>query len=658
MSESQTPPATPVVPPISDAPRDRQASQFQALVPFVPVVNFDDQLRGVRNLRLADVVEASPFAAMAVTEQIDRIVAAFNRNVKEPCIVGAGARAGERVEPGCFMLAHMNKVPEIAAGKGDRLTLKLTSGYTETGFIPASSKTGIHKMTEPVLGDFGSFIVNVPQGKYALIWSGQTPRILGPGSHVIHDIQFRVEAGGNFLVPEVTPHLSHGNLHIIRVPVGSFAKVVVDTKPMLLPYRSEPYVFDTALFTFSEFVQTNESYISHGPLHLIRVPAGSVAKVWLGSKPLLLEYREEPYFFDDPLFRAVKGSIFESAAKKHITHGSISRVRPGVDGDLEIAVLQVDGDIYFIDRFTTIDSSSHAILGFLNTGIVTCVFPSAQTREERRRENPRATLDEISFEPMTTRDSLKVGLKLLVAYQVNDPHKVMKKLRMQDIMSHVESLAVSDLMRAVQNSTSQNFLHSSGKNHEHELEAGETLSVTDKVRGELKKHLDDCGLSLVRLSIEESKILDEELAREMAKQALVAAKASAEQAVIEQKAAVAKSNAELEAMSRRVKQEQDNQIRISAARAELEAQRLAAEGIVCKAEAEQKAAELRGEQFRKYPELLQLELAKIQAEALKSWRVTLIAPELSSTPFGTFPGGSLSAAQLATIKSANAGSAQ
>ena len=605
-----------------------------AIVLYVPQVRLEERL--MHEASVADLVVASPYEKEPAATRIALVADAFNKNVKEKVIVDAGARHGDRIEPGMFLLAHCNKVPEVAIGKGERLTLRITTGYTQTGYI--GRPDGKYQQSEVLIGEYGSHILNVPLGKLAKVWSGNEPKLFGEGCHVIHDTLFRADTNGeNLLVDVSSQHISHGTIHIVRVPLGSLGKVMIDSKPVLLPYRSEPYGFYTAFLKFEGFAKQSDSNIELGSLHLIRVPSGSVAKAWLGSKSLLLEYRDEPYFFDDPLFKLNPTNGFESANVKHIQHGSINRLRPGVDGDLELAVLQHDGELTLVDKFTTVDDPNDAVLGFLNMGMQTLVFPSKETRNERRRENPKATDIEVCFEPMTTRDSLKVGLKLLVVFQVNDPQRVLRKLRLADIISHVENLAVSDIARAVQNSTSQNFLLSSSVHHDDMDE--KDMSVTDLVRRELAKHLDDCGLKLVRFNIEEAKVLDEDLAKEMSKQALVAAAVSAEQAVIAQKAAVARSNAELEAMARRVKQDQENLINIAAAEANLKAERLRAQAIVVLAEAEQKKWAMTGELYQKYPELLQLEITRLQMTELARCSVTVIAPDLATTPFLNFPTG-------------------
>jgi regulator of protease activity HflC (stomatin/prohibitin superfamily) len=153
------------------------------------------------------------------------------------------------------------------------------------------------------------------------------------------------------------------------------------------------------------------------------------------------------------------------------------------------------------------------------------------------------------------------------------------------------------------------------------------------VRDELRRHLVECGLELVRFNVEEAKVLDEEISREMSRQSLVAATANAEQAVIKQKTAIAQSHAELEAMARRVQQDQENKIRISAAEAELQAARLKAQAVVVQAEAAAKSAEMEGEVLMKYPALLQLRLAELQARALSGSNLSIVSPGLEMSPY-------------------------
>lgn len=630
-------------------------------LPYLPTL--EEKIKQVNLKSLSDVVLQSQFSHLPQAEQVAAIVKTFNKNVKDPVIVNAGARAGHRIQPGLFMLAHKNRVPELFAGNNKRMIIALTGGYTETGYIGGDN--GFHKQTEPVIGAFGSYVVNVPQGSFAKIWSGQIPRLLGEGSHVIHDPQFRVEAGAqideasrcflleddrNFFVSQSDNVIMHNIIRIIRVPVGSIASVTVDTVPLFLPYRPEAYVFVTPIFNFGGFSLLTENFIDNGPLHIVRVPGGSVLRIWLGSKPLILESRDEPYFFDDANFKVEKGvgdmadSLFDggpgsnppfvSCFKKTIKHGTILRLRPGVNGELEQAVLQRGTEFEFVSKSIIINDPICSLVGYINTGLQTLIFPSARTVAERQANRKDASWDEIHYEPMTTRDSLKVGLKLLVAIQVVDPALCLTKLRLQDIIEHVENLAVSDMARAVQHSNSQNFLHTSGNTQHHDEDKVHELPMVDQVRHHLVNHLRECGIKLIRFNVEEAKVFDKVLQAEMSKQALLAAQVSAQQSVIEQKTAIAEATAQLEAMADRVRQEQENKILISIAKTDLESAKMLAEASVVMAEAEQKSKAMMGSVYQKYPQLLELSMTETNCSALNNSIVQVIAPQCAVASIG------------------------
>jgi len=61
---------------------------------------------------------------------------------------------------------------------------------------------------------------------------------------------------------------------------------------MLLYARADgrPFVVDDPLFRFDSFVSQTESYIGHGTIHILRIPSGKVAKVWIGMNNLLSEF--------------------------------------------------------------------------------------------------------------------------------------------------------------------------------------------------------------------------------------------------------------------------------------------------------------------------------------------------------------------------------
>ena len=99
--------------------------------------------------------------------------------------------------------------------------------------------------------------------------------------------------------------------------------------------------------------------------------------------------------------------------------------------------------------------------------------------------------------------------------------------------------------------------------------------------------------------------------------------------MIVQRAAVARNNAEMEAATIAIQQAQQNETVVSAAKASWEASKLNAEALVAMAEAECQAMEMRGRMYRAYPELLQVEIAQMQIEALKKCQIIVCADSLT-----------------------------
>jgi len=79
--------------------------------------------------------------------------------------------------------------------------------------------------------------------------------------------------------------------------------------------------------------------------------------------------------------------------------------------------------------------------------------------KNRKADNPHADPAVLSYEVFITKDSLKVGVKLLVAYQILDPLMALTMLRDEEgLLRHVENLAVTDMGKAIQQSSSQGTL--------------------------------------------------------------------------------------------------------------------------------------------------------------------------------------------------------
>lgn len=749
--------------------------------------------------RLKDVIQKSTLSDPNPMKQSANVVKAFNERLadskKKPIIGIANFRPGVRIEPNEFFLAHQNKIPELASANGNRLLVEYTKLRTESG------RLGIIKQSECFFGAHGSYVINVPKGKYAKAWNGSDshPVILDEGVHVIHDPLFRFDINdplknslphfdaGTAFVDQSRPYLDHGTLHILRVPQGKWAKVIVNGKAELLephdepyvfntanfvfnyntdlvdqslnyishqnlhilrvpqgklakvivngkarllehqdePYifdtpnfvfdygrdlvdlssnyvshqnlhilrvppghfakvwvngrpelkepRDEPYIFDTARFVFNpetDFVKQNEWYIGHGTTHILRVPAGCVAKIWDGATPRLLEFREEPYVYHDcPQFQLEKtkdGHLFERSDAKLIVHGAIKRIIPPIN---EVAITSKEGELCVITKATVINSPTHSFVDFLDTSVQTLEFPSMKTKKQRQEERKQATRDEVNYEIFTTSDSLKVGVKLLVAYKISDPKKALALGFKESIIDHIEGVVTADMGRAIQSCSSQEFLSSyqskprsisvEGQSESSAPSAPQLQSYQDMVKAQLADDLAEYGISLIRMNVEESKVLNEAIAGKMEEQALSTAKASAEISVLRQNYQIAENKALQEAQVKKIQKDQENAMSVSAAEADAKAASIRAQGELdaarMKAEAEMisaktkneialmeaktksDAAKLLGEQYKLCPDLVTLELAKIKFNALfANAKLNVTSKELNS--FFTAPG--------------------
>ena len=242
----------------------------------------------------------------------------------------------------------------------------------------------------------------------------------------------------------------------------------------------------------------------------------------------------------------------------------------------------------------------------------------------------------MNYLTFSTRDSLLIGIKILLVYQVVDPIKIFHLLTRGDIVNHVENLATVDMGKAIQKSSSQEFLcftqtrATVSKDQTLDMmgdmaaAAAPLQHFTDLVKNALASDLAEYGIRLIRLNVETPKIIDKDIARSMEQQSLRSAQSNAEAALLQQQYLIARTRAEQEAKVTSIRVEQENRNRVTQAQAELEAARLRADALFVAEQGAQKAAKLRGAQYEEQPVLLQLEMARIQAEAMAAAKVTLL----------------------------------
>jgi len=511
-------------------------------------------------------------------------------------------------------------------------------------------------------------IVRVPVGKVAKIWLNNTPILLEarPEPYIYDEPMFKIEANGNECLFDATATLiSHGPIHIVRVPVGKVAKIWLNTMPILLESKPEPYVYNDPIFRIEangndNLFDATANVISHGNTHIVRVPSGKIAKVWFDNKPSLLEAKPEPYIFNGTNFKIDKNGneFFFDATEQLIIHGSLKRIMPHT---AQVAITYNGGTLEIIEprmdnQPINIELATHQFAGFLSTSIDTLEFPGDETKKKRKEENPHASDDEINLDIFTTKDSLRVGVKIMVAYRITDPSKALVNLgSIEGILKHIERCATVDMGKAIQQSSSQEFLCFVQTRPKKESPFIQTLEgnptpppdhFQDIVVKQLHKDLADYGIELVRLNIETPKVIDSDLAKELSSQAKQTATASAQASVIDLNNQIAQKKAAQEADTKRIQQEQVNQAKISQAKADLEAARANADAIlvraeaekkatILKAEAEKQAALLMGEQYITNPKLYDLKIVELQTRMLAAAiEKVQVLPQLPPGIFG------------------------
>lgn len=442
------------------------------------------------------------------------------------------------------------------------------------------------------------------------------------------DPQFRLvkKDDNNLWFDQSDLFIQHGNKTFLRVPEGKYAKIWIGSKAQILFSQEEPYEFDTPLFKLEQdgnwLKNQTDPYIKHGTQHIIRVPDGKIAKVWIGSEARLLEASKDPYKFDDPSFRLEENqdkfanSIFFDATSRLIQHGSIKRVIPKTN---EVAITFDNGTLKIYKPLEDkkphlITSPTHEVSDFLETSIRTIVFPSEEEMKKGIAEN--LSPDEVKLVTFTTRDSLKIGVKILVAFSIMDPELALIKLKnIEGILLHIENIAKVDMGKAIQKCTSQQFLSSyqtkpeSSKMDSTLEEKKSVRTYQDEVRDLVAKDLKEYGIELIRLNIETPKILNQKIANEMEQASVESAKANANEGVLEQSYRIAQRTAQQEAEKKRIEKEQENNAQVSQAQAELNTEKLKAEARIVQAKAENEAIILRAEAEQ------QAMLMKAKAEA-------------------------------------------
>jgi regulator of protease activity HflC (stomatin/prohibitin superfamily) len=369
--------------------------------------------------------------------------------------------------------------------------------------------------------------IRVPLGKLAKVWIEQQdkdgfrvmqPRLLHEGEHCVDSFVFKFDG----FIDVCNEYIQHGSIHRIAVEKGVVAKVWHDNMPRLL--GEGVHTIESTYFTFSGTEAIVDiTCMSHGTITILRVPVGQVALVWDNKEPKILD-QPGLYEFDSPDFSLVE---FRDADEQVITLGAkkIIVVNTG-----QVAVTYDQGHLKVLTSGRhVIDSATHIFDHFLSTKERTFYLSSCS----------KESADHLTV--CETKDLVKVALRAMVYYRVDNPEKCVSIIDTDGLGNLVRETAVTALTNLIASTTLEQIAQSktilAGKDNatvsvpqsssKEDSESGSSSSVVFFERVQEKclqklqyDFLQKYGVDISNILVESCKLMDEDLAEEMSKQAL------------------------------------------------------------------------------------------------------------------------------------------
>jgi len=255
--------------------------------------------------------------------------------------------------------------------------------------------------------------------------------------------------------------------------------------------------------------------------------------------------------------------------------------------------------------------------------------------------------DEVNYEVFRTGDGLAIGVKLLVVYKIVEPLLTLRELYYDQILYHIEGIVVADMGFVIQTCSSVDFLRSNQgtiNNEGDETKYKNFFGTLQKNVGEkLADDFGKYGIQLIRVNIEAPKILDRNISKKLSEFSIINTETKTKQTMLEMQFDITQQEARRDAIRKEIEQKQENDNKISSAKALLESSRLIAESKIIEAEAEKKKIQMmqemerqKGEIYEKYPSLLEYDIRKLSKDSMQNISSTIISPEVAQQYFG-FP---------------------
>lgn len=473
------------------------------------------------------MVKSSPYSLMNTQQATLAILNDFNEQRSSIMTSSFNLLFTHRlVKANEFRLVEKNGIPELVGSTSVPLRRKKLLNFRDS-----SSTLGIFNQNTPLIGANGHYLINVPPGHYAKIFDGNKAVLLDCGQHVIHSDNFRFNPQED-LVKQTNDYIAHNDLHIVRVPQGKVAVVRINNETMFLEHRKEAYLFKTLQFQLIKTADDNlfadaNSKILYAGTHIRLLPdAGEVGVLNIGGK-----------------FKIIK---------------------PGAD-----SAGPINEDI-----------GSARFDGYLPTSLQNVEFPSESVR--RKNIDQGISKENANFDYFYTADQVKVGVRFLVNYRITDPEKTLSTLKLADIRNHIESVVAADMGNAIKKTSMQDLLASDFSKIKDQASNIATPNFNhwqDAVKTQLKKDLSEYGIELIRLNIEEAKILNQEIEQQMSQQAIAYATAHAQKLALNANLDIKQAEAEQQRLLAQKQQETEAEIRKIKAEATLNIAKLDAAAL-------------------------------------------------------------------------------
>eukprot|EP00928_Gymnodinium_smaydae_P034095 TRINITY_DN24242_c0_g2_i2.p1 TRINITY_DN24242_c0_g2~~TRINITY_DN24242_c0_g2_i2.p1 ORF type:complete len:736 (+),score=154.64 TRINITY_DN24242_c0_g2_i2:63-2270(+) len=459
------------------------------------------------------------------------------------------------------------------------------------------------QLTENMFTDGPLTFVRVSRGQIGLAVENGRPVFLQEGTHVYNNPVFRFIE----FKPVNAEHIRHMSYHVVRVPKGFFGKIMEQNRAKLLPEGT--HTFDNAVFEYLGLVSSAEPYITCGSVHIFQVPKGHLGLVYESCLPLLLH--EGVHIYDSPTFKVER---VVNKMEPQIVHGTISRFRVqkgqvGLAWNNNNPELIEEPGTYQVDssnfRFVKLNSTSDKkiVLGAkktitVYTGEVGVTFKRGElqildpgswkindaehifddflsTQQLSLRLQPERGSDLLICE---TKDLVNIGIRADVFYSIKDPLKALKKVGREAITELVRDTSIATLNNIIRSTALGDIAQSSDtsavsmKTHTDAQQAAQATGdpsaplFFDKAHDAFiaKLHddfLENYGLEIKNIRIEQFKIMDESLARSIAGQAVKTAETQSELANLEGQNKIAVQQQERDARMRTIKAQADAQTR-------------------------------------------------------------------------------------------------